>query len=77
MKDKNGNKLKIGDWVLYPWWNEKTQRYDYFYNRILKCCDSLTYVHSPASPSSTDLLEKLPMNKKKREQILLLRKLEY
>jgi len=56
MKDKNGNKLKIGDWVLYPWWNEKTQRYDYFYNRILN---------------------KLPMNKKKREQILLLRKLEY
>ena len=77
-RDKNGIKLHKGDWVWYPWWNQK-KVYEYFYAKI-KRLDSndkdTIYVHSTRRGSTSNWVEKLPDNKTDRTNFLFLKKLE-
>ena len=80
-RDKTGIELKVGDWVLYPWWNDDSRKYDYFCNKIRripseeKFCD-IVFVHSDTGSSTPSLVEKMPKNKKERDLMLFLKKLE-
>lgn len=78
MIDKNGIPLKVGDWVLYPWWNNTKFEYEYFCDRIIsisKKYDDIIFVNKLGS-STAYLTEKMPHNKVKREQLLFLKRLE-
>jgi hypothetical protein len=80
-RDKNGKNLKVGDWVIYPWGSGSDQNFEYFCDTIKafgKCDYNTTYVHGLGfgDASTTYRLEKVPKNKKKRNEIFFLRKLE-
>jgi hypothetical protein len=80
--DKNGKRIRVGTWVLYPWIWDDFNKVTQLWGRI-RCFEQ--YGHSERMyiqfydshfMSSTHLVERLPSNKKEREQILFLRKLE-
>ncbi len=75
--DKNGIKVEAGDWVLYKWYNPQTKKYDELHGtirRVLSTGD--VAVHPAGGASTTEMIEKLPNDKKERNHLLFLRKLE-
>jgi hypothetical protein len=81
MTDKNGKRLKIGDWVYYPKLRAFTNIfvYDFFVGQITSFGNNeggcfVTLTNDPGR--YCNYIEKLPKNEKKREQIVLLKKFE-
>jgi hypothetical protein len=74
--DKNGRRLRVGNWVLYTKLHSVRLTEDYFARRIKRISDGKVIVESEDWGRYSDEVEKLPSNKKEREQILFLRKLE-
>jgi hypothetical protein len=77
--DMHGNRIRVGDWLRYPWWSTKRRVYVYRCRRVKRvdeASDNLIYVHNFKSPSTPSYCEIMPENKIKREQVLLLKNLE-
>jgi hypothetical protein len=76
-QDKYGKTLKVGDWVYYPWLNRHIIAYDYLCGKIRRIKENGDiYVHPSGEVSTARLAIKMPRTKNKREQKLLLWKLE-
>jgi len=74
--DKNGTELKVGDWILYPWWTGHKTELLFGTIKRISGINSLRVHPSTSGISTPSLTEKLPSDKKEREQIILLRKFE-
>jgi hypothetical protein len=79
MIDKFGTSLKVGDWILYHYWNEFTGGAFYAakITMIWGTGNTVDFIHNDARVARDySDIEWLPKDKKKREQILFLKKLE-
>ena len=76
MTDKNGKKLSVGDWVLYPWFNSDRDYYDFLVGKITRLYGRSCIVHPSGSKSTCSLVEKLPEYKKSRDNLVFLKYLE-
>jgi hypothetical protein len=79
VRDKHGVQLKIGDWVLYPWWSEACGD-SLLFGQIRKISNyepDTIFVHpNMRGVSTASRTEKLPDDAQEREQVIFLRKLE-
>lgn len=78
----NGKRVRVGSWLLYPYWDSNSGRYR---GRCVGQITSfftggagLSYaeIRDSANLSFLENSERLPYQKKKRDEILFLKKLE-
>ena len=83
-RDKHGNELKVGDWVLYPWYNRYENRTYYLCEKITKLGDAeddnIVYAHTKngkiEGANTASKCEKMPDNEQERNNLIFLRQLE-
>jgi hypothetical protein len=85
MTDKFGTPLKVGDWIHYHFWNAVNDG-GFYASKITRIwptfmhenCEMAFFIDNEGYEvlRYDYSLEKLPSNKKEREQLIFLRKLE-